>query len=140
MPDAMTIAEGASAALALPRIPASWSFYLVSFGAMLVLAGLDFVGSIFAKEWTERHHGGFLVAGLVCFGVLFLVYALSLRVAELSVVTFGWIAFLQVGLVLVDTLHYGVRLPTGKWLAVVLLLVLQAYLVLAPNAEAGGGQ
>ena len=31
-------------------LPPSWRFYLVSLGAMLALAGLDFVGAIFAKE------------------------------------------------------------------------------------------
>ena len=58
-------------------------------------------------------------AGLATFGVLFAVYAASLKVAELSVVTFGWIVFLQVGIVLLDTLHYGVRChPANGWLSV----------------------
>ena len=99
----------------------------------------DFIGSIFAKEWSERHHPALFLAGLATFGVLFAVYAASLKVAELSVVTFGWIVFLQVGIVLLDTLHYGVRLPPGKWVAVGGLIALQAYLIIAPNAEAGGG-
>lgn len=100
--------------LKIPGIPTSWNFYLLSVGAMLALAGL------------------------ATFGVLFAVYAASLKVAELSVVTFGWIIFLQVGIVLLDTLHYGVRLPPGKWVAIAGLFLLQAYLILAPNSEAGG--
>jgi hypothetical protein len=124
--------------LKIPGIPASWNFYLLSVGVMLALAGLDFVGSIFAKEWAGRHHPGLFLAGLATFGVLFAVYAASLKVAELSVVTFGWIIFLQVGIVLLDTLHYGVRLPPSKWVAIAGLFILQAYLLLAPNSEAGG--
>lgn len=100
---------------------------------MLGLAGLDFLGAVFAKEWTERHHPALFLAGLAAFGVLFAVYAASLRVAELSVVTFGWIVFLQIGLVVLDRVRYGVIFPPGKWVAIVLILVLQAYLVLAPN-------
>ena len=122
-------------------IPASWHFYLTSFAAMLGLAGLDLLGALFAKEWTERHHAAWFLAGLLTFGVLFAVYAASLRVAELSVVTLGWIVFLQVGLLLLDRLRYDVALPPTKWVAVALILLLQIYLVLGPNEkEAGSGQ
>ena len=114
-------------------VPGSWHFYVTSFAAMLGLAGLDLLGALLAKEWTERHHAAWFLAGLVAFGFLFALYAASLRVAELSVVTLGWIVFLQVGLVLVDQFRYGVDLPPAKWAAVVLILLLQAYLVLAPN-------
>jgi hypothetical protein len=114
-------------------IPASWRFYLVSLGAMLALAGLDFIGAIFAKEWAERQHAALFLAGLFTFGVLFTVYAASLKVAELSYVTFGWVVFLQVGLLLLDRIRYGVEISTGKWIAMVAIVALQAYLILAPN-------
>lgn len=126
---------GIDSALRALGVPASWHFYVLSLAAMIALAGLDFVGALFAKEWAERHHAGFFLAGLLCFGVLFAVYAASLRVAELSVVTFGWIVLLQVGLLVFDRVHYGVELPPGKWIAIVAILVLQAYLILAPNAS-----
>jgi hypothetical protein len=115
-------------------IPASWDFYLLSLGAMLALAALDFAGALLAKEWAERHHPAYFLAGLLSFGILFAVYAASLKVAELSVITFGWIVFLQVGLVLLDRVRYGVELPPGKWVAIAAILTLQAYLILAPNA------
>jgi hypothetical protein len=120
-------------------VPSPWRFYLVSLGAMLALAGLDFLGAIFAKEWAEHQHAGIFLAGLLCFGMLFAVYAASLKVADLAIVTFGWIVFLQVGLLLLDRLRYGVALGTGKWAAVVAILVLQAYLILAPNPAPAGG-
>lgn len=76
-----------------------------------------------------------LFAGLLTFGVLFGVYAASLKVAELSTVTFGWVVFLQVGLLVLERVRYGVELPPGKWAAIAAILVLQAYLILAPNGE-----
>jgi hypothetical protein len=118
-------------------LPASWDFYLLSLGAMLALAGLDFLGAMLAKEWVERHHPAYFLAGLLSFGILFAVYAASLKVAELSVVTFGWIVFLQAGLVILDRVRYGVELPPGKWVAIAAILILQAYLVLAPNGTVG---
>jgi hypothetical protein len=124
--------------LKLPGVPASWNFYLISLGAMLALAGLDVLGAMLAKEWVERHHAGFFLAGLLAFGLLFAVYAASLRVAELTIVTMGWIIFLQIAIILLDTLRYGLQLPPGKWLAIGALLILQGYLVLAPNGEPTG--
>lgn len=116
--------------------PAAWHFYLTSLAAMLALAGLDLAGALFAKEWVEQRQPAWFLAGLPTFGVLFAVYAASLRFAELSVVTLGWIVFLQVGLLLYDRLRYGVALPPAKWVAIIVILVLQAYLVLAPNGGA----
>jgi hypothetical protein len=116
-----------------PHVSDRWSYYALCIGAMLGLAGLDFIGSFFAKEWTLHHHPGLFLAGLVSFVILYVVFTSSLRIAELSVVGFGWIVFLQVGLVLLDRMRYGVIFPPGKWVAIVLLFVLQAYLVLAPN-------
>ena len=108
---------------------------LLLMGAMLMLAGLDFIGAVLAKEWAvERNHWLF-AGGLVAFGALFAVYAVSLRLAELSTVTFGWIVTLQVGLLLLERVRYEVVLPSGKWAAIVAILALQAYLILAPNGE-----
>ena len=119
--------------LAAFGLPEPWRFYVVSAVAMLALAGLDFLGALCAKEWAERQHAAFFVAGLLSFGVLFGVYAASLKVAELSTVTFGWVVLLQVGLLVLERFRYDVELPPGKWLAVGAILVLQAYLILAPN-------
>ncbi len=130
--------QGVVQMLSIPNIPSSWHFYLISLGAMLALAGLDFIGAVFAKEWTESHRTEFLLAGFASFAVLFAVYAFSLQYAELSIVTFGWIVFLQVGLVVLDTVRYGVQFPRGKWIAIGVILLLQAYLVLAPNGESSG--
>ena len=100
---------------------------------ILLLAGLDLAGSIVAKEWTLGRSSWFFVAGAMSFVVLFAVYAVSLRYAELSTVTFGWIVGLQVAVLVVERVRYEVELPPGKWAAIVAILVLQGYLVLAPN-------
>ncbi len=106
------------------------------FAAMMGLATLDFVGAVFAKEWALGRSRWVFAAGLLTFALLFAVYALSLRVADLSTVTFGWIVCLQVGLLVFERIRYGVTLPAGKWTAIVAILTLQAYLVLMPNGEA----
>lgn len=103
--------------------------------AMIGLALLDFIGAICAKEWTHRQQTWLLLVGAGSFLVLFAVYAMILKTAELSIVTIGWVVFLQVGLLLVDRLHYGVSLSRDKWIAIVIILFLQAYLVLAPSKE-----
>ena len=75
---------------------------LLLVGAIVLLAALDFVGSVLAKEWaTEPLLGA--VGG---------------------------------GLLLVERIRYEVVLPNGKLAAIVAILALQAYLVLAPNGEA----
>lgn len=121
-------------AVPLFRAPESWPLPLVAAAAMLALAGLDFAGALLAKEWSlGRAWASPAAAGV--FVLLAWVYASSLRYADLATVTFGWIVLLQVGLLLLDRFRYDVVLPPGKWTAVVVILVAQAYLVLAPSGE-----
>jgi hypothetical protein len=101
------------------------------------LALLDFIGAVFAKEWADTRHPLWFAAGLAVFVVLFVVYANSLQMAELSLVTIGWVVFLQVGLVLYERVRYDAILPPAKWAAIVAILALQAYLVLTPNLQRG---
>ncbi|EWT01386.1 hypothetical protein N865_08420 [Intrasporangium oryzae NRRL B-24470] len=124
----------------LIKAPTGWPVPLVATLAMVFLAGLDLAGAILAKEWAENGNVRALVLGAGAFLVLFWVYASSLRYAELALVTMGWVVILQVGLVLVDRWRYGVELPPGKWVAIGVVLVAQAYLLLAPAAstQAGG--
>jgi hypothetical protein len=115
-----------------------WHPALLAVAAMLALAGLDFAGSIFAKEWAERHHAGLYIAGLATFVMLYIVYAKALEFAELSIVAFGWIVLLQVGLLLVDRFRYGVTFAPGTWVAIGMILLLQGYLLLGATARVGG--
>ena len=119
-------------------VSGSFSFVLASLVAMIALASLDFLGSVFAKEWADGRHPLWFLAGLLTFGLLFVVYAGSLRFAELSTVTFGWIVFLQVGILLYEPFRFAVDISPDKGFAIAAILLLQAYLVLAPGAGAAG--
>ena len=120
--------------LPLIRLPGSWPLPVVATVCMAALAVLDLLGAIAAKEWAEKQSTAALGLGALAFVVLFWVYASSLQYAELAVVTMGWIVLLQVGIVLVDRLHFGAALPAGKMAAIVVILAAQGYLLLAPSA------
>ena len=114
------------------RFPASWSPTTVAVVAMVVLAGLDLAGAYAAKEAVARRSPAFAAMGIGLFVLLFWVYSSSLQYAELGPVTLGWIVVLQVGVVLLDRYHYGQAVPRGHWMAIVLIIAAQAYLLLAP--------
>ena len=84
----------------LLRAPESWPTWAVGAGAMVVLAALDIVGALAAKEWAASSRVGALLLGAAAFLVLFWVYASALQYAELALVTMGWIVVLQVALLL----------------------------------------
>jgi hypothetical protein len=123
--------------LAIPqlRAPASVPSAVVAVGAMIVLAGLDFAGALLARRWA---HGGsvvWFVAGALCFVVLFWAYGSSLRYADLVVVTFGWVAALQVGLLVVGRVGSGRALPLHSWLAAGAIIVLEGVLIASSGAS-----
>lgn len=122
----------------LLRAPETWPTWVVGAAAMLLLAALDLLGALAAKEWSRSGGAGWLATGVGAFLVLFWVYASSLQYAELAVVTLGWVVVLQVGLLLLDHVRYGVRLPPGSWVAVGVVLAAQAYLLLAPTGPPDG--
>ena len=102
-------------------------------GFMVLLAGLDFTGTMLAKEWTIHRAPWQLVVGGCAFLALFVALLCGLRFAEMSMLSLGWIVVLQTGLILVDRSRYGIHLSMGGWLAVTAILVLQGYLLV------GGG-
>ena len=120
--------------LPLLKAPESWPTWLVGAIAMLALAALDVAGALAAKQWAATSHVGPLLLGAAAFLLLFWVYASALQYAELALVTMGWIVVLQVGLLLIDRFHYGVQLAPGKWVAAMVILVAQGYLLLGPTA------
>lgn len=52
-------------------------FFLTSAAAMLILALLDFVGAVFAKEWADTRQPLWFALGTLCFMGLFAFYAAS---------------------------------------------------------------
>jgi len=113
---------------AIPSIPR----FAILTGAMLILAGLDICGALMAKQWADEGSRPCFLIGLITFAVLFTVYATSLKTAELSIVTMGWVVLLQVGLLLADRFRFQVDYSWDKWLAIATILILQAYLILDP--------
>lgn len=112
------------------RLPETVPTWLIATLAMVTLAALDLGGSFAAKEWVERRSVPMLMTGATLFVVLFWVFASSLQYAELTPVTFGWVVMLQVGVLLLDRFRYQVEMSPGQWVAVVVILVAQAYLML----------
>ena len=117
-------------------IPARWPFPVVATLAMLMLAVLDIVGALIAQAWLANRSLPLFAAGLTVFSLLFWVYGSSLRYADLATVTIGWVVLLQVGLLLVSRFRDGTALGAGRYAAVVVILALQAYLILAPATDA----
>jgi hypothetical protein len=94
------------------------------------LAALDLVGAALARSWATSGSVLALLAGIGVFALLFVVYGRSLRYAELSTVTIGWIVLLQVGVLALDA-RAGVHIEPSKVAVVALMLGLQAYVVAA---------
>ena len=110
---------------------------VLAIAAMLVLAGLDIVGAVLARRWAHSGSLVFFGAGLLCFGVLFTVYANSLRYAELVPVTFGWIVALQVGLMIIERARHHAAVPLGHWAAAAAIIACEGYLLLSSATETG---
>jgi hypothetical protein len=124
----------------LLRAPAGWPTPLVAAVAMLLLAAVDLASTYATKEAVVRRSVPWASAGVVLFVVLFYVYASSLQYGGLTLVTLvtlGWVVFLQVGVIMLDRFRYGQVLSADKWVAVALLLAAQAYLLLAPASAPG---
>lgn len=109
---------------------------LALIGYMLLLASLDFAGTMLAKEWTIHRAPWQLVVGAGAFVALFVVLVLGLRYAEMSIITLGWIVMLQAMVIIVDRSRYGTTITPGGWVAIVLIVVLQGYLVLGATQGA----
>ena len=111
---------------------------LAMLGFMVLLAGLDFTGTMLAKEWTIHRAPWQLLGGGAAFLALFVALVCGLRFAEMSMLSLGWIVVLQTGLIVLDRSRYGIHLSTGGWLAVTTILVLQGYLLLGGGLTSSG--
>lgn len=121
----------------LIRAPEGWPQPLVAVVAMALLAAIDLAGAVAAKEAVQRRSVPMAVLGAALFLLLFWVYACSLQYVDLAPVTFGWIVLLQVGVFLLDRSRYGRQPSAGAWVAIVVILAAQAYLLLAPGSPGG---
>jgi hypothetical protein len=114
----------------LLRAPASWPEPVIAVVAMVVLAVVDLGAAYATKEAVVRRSPSWAAGGAVLFVLLFYIYASSLQYAELALVTLGWVVVLQVGVLLLDRFRYGQTLSADKWVAVVVILAAQGYLLM----------
>jgi hypothetical protein len=106
---------------------------------MVLLAGFDFVATVFAKEWSQHRQPWQLAVSAAAFTGLFLVLVAGVHYSELTVITMGWVVVLQTGIVAIDWARYGFDLTPKRLAAIVAILVLQGYLVAGgPRAGATG--
>lgn len=101
---------------------------------VVVLAGIDLVAGVIGKSWAASHSAWTMAAGCVLYGVLFWLYAISLRYGELSTVTIAWVVLLTVGDMVLDRFYYNVHFGTPKWVAAGAAVLLLAVL-LAPDVD-----
>jgi hypothetical protein len=109
--------------------PPRLSARLAAVAAILALAGLDLVGAVLAARWSTTRQPLALVAGVVVFGILFVVYARGLSFSTLTTVTIGWVVLLQVGVVVIDHVQRNSLPPPDRLVVVAGILALQAYLL-----------
>ena len=105
-------------------------------GITTLLAALDLVGAILAKEWADRRHHWLFALGAVCAIGLFVLFAVAVRYAEMSTVTLGWVVAMQLGLMLAEQYRYGVGHDADRWLVMLAMIGLQVYLLVTPSSAA----
>lgn len=115
----------------LIRVPDSWSPAFTAAVAMVLLAALDILATLVTKEAVVRHSAWLAALGFVLVVALFWIEASSLQYADLAPLTFGWIILVQIGVIFLDRFRYQVHIPTGAWVAIVVMIVAQGYLILA---------
>ncbi|HPF81406.1 hypothetical protein [Nostocoides australiense] len=121
--------------LPMLRLPASWPLVVNATLAMTALALIDLVAAYAAKEWVAHRAPAMAGLGACAMVLLFWVYASALQYAELAVVTLGWIVLLQLGVMVLDTLKYGVDYPARTWIIVGGIMAAQGYLVITSSSR-----
>ncbi|MCB0967068.1 MAG: hypothetical protein KDB37_09560 [Ilumatobacter sp.] len=107
-------------------------------GITLVLAAVDVIEAILAKEWSERRSVWLLVGGVAAAIALFALFSVAMRYSDMSTVTLGWIVVMQVGLMVTERVRYGVDHGLDRWAAVAGMVALQAYLLFRAAEPAAG--
>ena len=102
---------------------------------VVLLGGIDVLGSIVAKSWSDHRSPWTFMLGAALFVTLFWIYGVSLRHGALTTVTVGWVVVVTIGDMLLDRFHYGTHFPVSKWAAAGLVVVLLVYLLAAPTGE-----
>lgn len=98
-----------------------------------MLAAVDVVESVRAKEWSERRSVWLLIAGVAAAIVMFGLFSVAVRYTDMSTVTLGWIVVLQIGLMVTERVRYGIDHGLDRWAAVAAMVALQGYLLVGAS-------
>lgn len=107
------------------RLPAA----LVAPAMIVLLAVIDMLGAVAAKQWSTDRAPWTFATGAVLSLLLFWVYAVSLSYGHLSTITLGWIVLVTVASLGLDAFVYDVHVPLRKWLAALAIVGLLVYLM-----------
>ena len=99
-----------------------------------LLSGLDIVGGLLAKSWSQRHSGAALIVGSGLFVLVFVVYGLALQLGRFSVVTVAWIVVVTVVDMIIDRFCFQADLPLSKWVAMLVAVAALAYVSIGSTA------
>jgi hypothetical protein len=120
------------------RLPDNWPQPVAAAVTLLLLTALDVIGTIAAKEAVERRSVmsiAYAAIGTCGFVMMWWIFASSLRLNGLVVITVGWCVLVQVAVLFLNHFTYGEELPPGKLIAVVLAIAAQVYLLVGPGPE-----
>ena len=96
---------------------------------IVVLAGIDILGAVVAKAWSDDRAPWLFAVGAALFVLLFWIYGVSLSYGHLSTITLGWVVLVTVASIGLDATVYDVHVPARKWLAAVAVIGLLVYLM-----------
>ena len=91
---------------------------LVLIGVLTLLAGVDSLATLALKEAMARRDPALAAAGILGMVTLGVIVMVASRIAELTLVSLGWIVLFQVIVTFADVRWYGVRLSTVQAVAI----------------------
>jgi hypothetical protein len=104
--------------------------------AILVLAGLDVAAAVAFKEAARQSNPLYAIYGVALFVGVGAVLTMTLELAELTIVSLGWIVMFQVVVMVIDHIRYDVTPGRVQLAAIVVALMALVVAGLAPSASA----
>lgn len=103
--------------------------------AILVLAGLDVAAAVAFKEAARQSNPLYAIYGVALFVGVGAVLTMTLELAELTIVSLGWIVMFQVVIMFIDHIRYDVTPGPVQMAAIVVALMALVVAGLAPAAS-----
>jgi uncharacterized membrane protein YhaH (DUF805 family) len=103
--------------------------------AILTLAGLDVAAAVAFKEAARQSNPLYAIYGVALFVGVGAVLTMTLELAELTIVSLGWIVMFQVVIMLIDHIRYDVTPGRVQLAAIVVALLALVVAGLAPASS-----